>query len=100
MKLVEWTNFEGKRNRGLLYLPDGYDSSKRYPVIVNFYETHTETLHDYIVPFWCSGMLNVVSYVSNGYVVFMPDIHFTVGAQERAVIVLSLVVLGCLSTGE
>jgi len=84
VKLVEWTNFEGKRNRGLLYLPDGYDSSKRYPVIVNFYETHTETLHDYIVPFWCSGMLNVVSYVSNGYVVFMPDIHFTVGAPGES----------------
>ena len=84
VKLVEWTNLDGKRNRGLLYLPDGYDPSKRYPVIVNFYETHTETLHDYIVPVWCSGMLNVVSYVSNGYAVFMPDIHFTVGAPGES----------------
>ena len=84
VKLVEWTNFEGKRNRGLLYLPEDYDPSKRYPVIVNFYETHTETLHNYIVPFWCSGMLNVISYVSNGYVVFMPDIHFTVGAPGES----------------
>ncbi|MEI3420036.1 MAG: prolyl oligopeptidase family serine peptidase [Butyricimonas faecihominis] len=41
-------------------------------------------MHNYIVPFWCSGMLNVISYVSNGYVVFMPDIHFTVGAPGES----------------
>ena len=41
VQLVEWTNFEGKPNRGLLYLPENYDLTKRYPVIVNFYETHT-----------------------------------------------------------
>ena len=29
-------------------------------------------------------MLNVISYVSNGYVVFMPDIHFTVGAPGES----------------
>ncbi|MFR7876128.1 MAG: alpha/beta hydrolase family protein [Butyricimonas paravirosa] len=100
VKLVEWTNFEGKRNRGLLYLPEDYDPSKRYPVIVNFYETHTETLHNYIVPFWCSGMLNVISYVSNGYVVFMPDIHLQWALRVRVAIMLSLVALKCLLTGE
>ena len=29
-------------------------------------------------------MLNVISYVSNGYVVFMPDIHFTVGSPGES----------------
>ncbi len=84
VKLVKWTNYNGKENAGLLYLPENYDPHKRYPVIVNFYETHSETLHDYIVPTLSSGMINVVSYVSNGYVVFMPDIHYTVGAPGES----------------
>lgn len=65
VKLVEWTNFEGKRNRGLLYLPDNYDSTKRYPVIVNFYETHSGDLHSYPIPSLSSAMINTVTYVSN-----------------------------------
>lgn len=28
VKIVEWKNYEGKTNRGLLYLPEGYDSKK------------------------------------------------------------------------
>ena len=84
VKLVEWVNYEGKRNRGLLYLPDDYDSSKTYPVIVNFYETHTGELHVSPIPTLSSAMINTVTYVSNGYVVFMPDVHFTIGAPGES----------------
>ena len=84
VQLVDWTNYEGKRNRGLLYLPEDYDPTRRYPVIVNFYETHTQDLHGYPIPMLSSGMINVVTYVSNGYVVFMPDVHFTVGAPGES----------------
>lgn len=84
VKLVEWVNYEGKRNRGLLYLPDDYDSSKTYPVIVNFYETHTGELHISPIPTLSSAMINTVTYVSNGYVVFMPDVHFTIGAPGES----------------
>ena len=84
VQLVEWTNFEGKSNRGLLYLPENYDSTKRYPVIVNFYETHTGDLHTYQLPSLSSAMINTVTYVSNGYVVFMPDVHFTIGAPGES----------------
>ena len=40
-QLVEWTNYKGKNNQGILYLPDGYDKNKSYPTIVTFYETHS-----------------------------------------------------------
>ncbi|MFR4039323.1 MAG: hypothetical protein ACLTZT_17465 [Butyricimonas faecalis] len=78
VKLVEWVNYEGKRNRGLLYLPDDYDSSKTYPVIVNFYETHTGELHISPLPTLSSAMINTVTYVSNGYVHLCSDVHFTI----------------------
>ena len=30
-KLVEWTNYENKPNKGILYLPEDYDAKKEYP---------------------------------------------------------------------
>lgn len=84
VELVEWTNFAGLRNRGLLYLPENYDPAKKYPVIVNFYETHTEGLHTYQVPDYSSAMINTITYVSQDYIVFMPDVHFVVGAPGES----------------
>ena len=84
VRLVEWINYEGKRNRGLLYLPEDYEPGRRYPVIVSFYETHTQDLHGYPIPMLSNGMINVVTYVSNGYAVFMPDVHFTVGSPGES----------------
>lgn len=79
VKLIEWKNYEGKQNRGLLYLPDNYDSKKTYPVLVQFYETHTEEKNKYPMPMLSNAMVNIMYAVSNGYIVFMPDVHFTVG---------------------
>ena len=47
---MEWTNYKGKKNQGVLYLPDGYDKNKSYPTIVTFYETHSSELHIHPVP--------------------------------------------------
>ena len=84
VKLVEWKNYEGKQNRGLLYLPEGYDSKKSYPVIVQFYETHTEEKNHYIMPLLSSAMANATYAVSNGYIMFMPDVHFTIGSPGQS----------------
>lgn len=78
-KVVQWKNYEGKENQGILYLPENYDSTKKYPMIVDFYETHTEELHEYFTPMYSTCTINIPTYVSNGYVVFRPDVHFTVG---------------------
>lgn len=79
VKLMTWTNYEGKENQGLLYLPEGYDPAKKYPLLVQFYETHTEEMHIYHAPALSSAMADIPTYVSNGYMVFTPDVHFTVG---------------------
>lgn len=79
VRAVEWTNYAGRRNRGLLYLPEGYTPEEEYPVIVQFYETHTEGKNVYPAPMLSSAMGEVMYLVSRGYVVFMPDVHFTVG---------------------
>jgi dipeptidyl aminopeptidase/acylaminoacyl peptidase len=84
-RVFSWTNYEGKNNEGLLYLPHNYDSSKRNPVIVDFYEKHSADLHEYITPEYSTSTINIPTYVSNGYIVFRPDIHYTVGAPGESV---------------
>lgn len=79
VKMVEWKTLDGKDNRGLLYLPEDYTEEKEYPVLVQFYETHTEEKNNYSLPMLSNAMANVAYMVSNGYVVFMPDVHFQVG---------------------
>lgn len=84
-RVFSWTNYEGKPNEGILYLPQNFDSSKRYPVIVDFYEKHSEDLHEYLTPEYSTSTINIPTYVSNGYMVFRPDVHYTIGAPGESV---------------
>lgn len=84
VELVEWTNYEDKPNRGLLYLPEDYSPEKEYPVLVQFYETHSGGLNTYLAPMLSSAMADVMYFVSNGYIVFMPDVHFTTGTPGQS----------------
>lgn len=84
VKMLEWTNGAGKSNQGLLYLPYGYDSSKKYPVIVDYYETHASEIHIYQVPEWSCALLDIPTFLSHGYIIFRPDVYFTVGEPAKS----------------
>jgi len=84
-KLLTWKSFSGKENQGNLYLPDNYDSKKTYPVIVHFYEKHTEDLNTYQMPEVSTSNINIPTYLSNGYIVFQPDVHYTYGDPGNSV---------------
>ncbi|MEO8253717.1 MAG: prolyl oligopeptidase family serine peptidase [Flavobacterium sp.] len=84
-KLVTWKDFNGKENQGNLYLPENYDAKKTYPVIVHFYEKHTENLNQYQQPETSTANIDIPSYVSRGYVVFQPDVHYTYGEPGNSV---------------
>ncbi|MEG0500518.1 MAG: prolyl oligopeptidase family serine peptidase, partial [Rikenellaceae bacterium] len=84
VEIVEWTTFDGKQNRGLLFLPEGYQKGKNYPAIVNFYETHTGEKNIYPAPSYSAAMLDVATYVSNGYIIFMPDVTFVIGEPGKS----------------
>ena len=77
-EIVRWLNADGVPVRGLLYKPEDFDPSRKYPMVVYFYEQHTPALYQYTAP---SGrnIINAPVYVSKGYLVFMPDIHYTEG---------------------
>lgn len=76
---INWATDEGDPAEGLLYLPEDYDSSRRYPVIVYFYDTHTNDLHKHVHPQPSWSIVVPAVCTSQDYIVFMPDIHYTTG---------------------
>ena len=78
---MEWKLPNGNPNQGILYKPENFDPSKKYPVIFQIYEEKSNGLHAYVLPGALDGScnINIASYVSHGYVVFSPDIFPRVG---------------------
>jgi hypothetical protein len=77
--LVTWRTFNGDYAQGILYKPENFDSRKKYPIIFFYYERMSDGLHLFLAPQFSPGDLNIPEYVSNGYLVFTPDIHFEPG---------------------
>ncbi|MGZ8493414.1 MAG: prolyl oligopeptidase family serine peptidase [Gemmatirosa sp.] len=83
VELVSWRSDDGHALQGLLYKPENFDASKQYPMVVYFYESLSDNLHQYHAP---SGrnVINPAVYASNGYLVFFPDIAYTDGYPGRS----------------
>ncbi|MGE5740875.1 MAG: prolyl oligopeptidase family serine peptidase [Candidatus Aminicenantes bacterium RBG_16_66_30] len=77
-ELIDYTNGDGKPLPAVLIKPDGFDASQKYPLMVYIYETMAEGLHRYSPPSPGTN-INFTRYVSNGYVILMPDIVYEVG---------------------
>ncbi len=78
-KVIRWKDKVGSQQTGVLYTPEGYDSTKKYPVIVYFYETMSQDAFLFYPPAPTTSTINPVMFVSRGYVVFMPDIKYEIG---------------------
>ena len=78
VELVRWNSADGVPLKGLLYKPEGFDSTKKYPMIVYHYEQLTQGLYNYVPPNG-RNVINPTHYVSNGYLVFEPDIYYQEG---------------------
>ena len=79
VELVEWMSFDHQELQGLLYKPEDFDPSRKYPMIVYFYERNSDGLHSYIPPAPGRSKINITFAVSNGYILFVPDITYTTG---------------------
>ena len=79
VKLVEWVSFNNDTLQGLLYTPENFDPEKKYPMIVYFYERVSDGKHIHFAPSPSRSTINRSYCVSNGYVVFAPDIPYTIG---------------------
>ena len=79
VELHHFQMLDGKRSEGLLYKPEDFDSTKKYPILFYFYERDARTRYDYINPQPVRASINVAYFVSNGYLVFDPDIYYKTG---------------------
>lgn len=77
-ELVEWLSADGVPRQGILYKPEDFDPTKKYPMITYFYEDRSDGLHAYVPPNG-RNVINSTHYVSNGYLIFEPDIHYEIG---------------------
>ncbi len=84
VQLVNWTSYKGLELEGLLYTPEDMDSTKKYPMIVYFYEKYDKMLHNHYVPKPTASIVFPTEYVSNDYIVFIPNIEYTIGHPGKS----------------
>ncbi|MEP7377792.1 MAG: prolyl oligopeptidase family serine peptidase, partial [Chitinophagaceae bacterium] len=83
-ELYQWKTFKGKPSEGILYKPENFDPNKKYPMILYFYEKLSDGLNTYHPPMPTASRLNISFFVSRGYLVFAPDISYTIGHPAQS----------------
>jgi dipeptidyl aminopeptidase/acylaminoacyl peptidase len=77
-ELIKYRNADGVVLDAILTKPEGFDPSKKYPLMVYIYEKLADGLHRYQAPAPGTS-INFSRYVSNGYVILQPDIIYEIG---------------------
>jgi dipeptidyl aminopeptidase/acylaminoacyl peptidase len=82
-ELVHYHSADGMPLKGILVNPEDFDPSKKYPMVVYIYERLSQGLHTFKLPA-AGTSINPTYYASNGYLVYMPDIAYTVGSPGQS----------------
>lgn len=78
-ELIRWIMPNGHIGEGILFKPENFNPGKKYPIIFYYYEKDADALNLFLNPELCKGSMNIPWYVSNGYLVCVPDIYYTFG---------------------
>ncbi len=84
VELIHFKAIDGEELQGLIYKPENFDSTKKYPVIVYFYERYADDIHYHYIPKPSHSIINFPEYTSNGYIVFIPDITYKIGHPAKS----------------
>jgi hypothetical protein len=79
VELISYLANDGVPLQGLLFRPENFDLNKKYPLITYFYERSSDGLHNYRAPAPSASTINIPYFVSNDYLVFVPDIKYDMG---------------------
>ncbi len=83
-EMVHWLSLDGDSLSGIVYKPGNYTIDKTYPTLVYFYERMSDELHRYYSAEPLRSRLHIPYFVSRGYVVFVPDVHYTTGRPGQS----------------
>ena len=106
VELVHWRAAGGTPIAGLLYKPTDFDSTKQYPMIVNFYERNSDNLHAHSPVIPHRSTIRPSFYASRGYLVFVPDVVYQIGYPGQSALdcvvpgVLELIERGYVDAGH
>lgn len=82
-ELLSWKSPSGDSLQGYIIKPENYDSKKKYPVVIYFYEQMSDETYKFSLP-----MVNhrpcFQQYLSDGYCIFLPDIKYTTGYPGKS----------------
>lgn len=78
-ELVHWNSLDGIELTGMLIKPENFDPTKKYPMIVNFYEKSSNRLNRHHAPAPGRSTISYSFYTSRGYLIFNPDVHYRIG---------------------
>jgi dienelactone hydrolase len=85
--LINFTTKNGIKTQAILYKPEDFDSTKKYPVLFNFYEKETHLLNSYKFPAYTDNYcFNYPMMLSKGYIICVPDIHFKIGETAHSIV--------------
>jgi dienelactone hydrolase len=83
-ELVHWKTFDGVGASGILYKPENFNPKLKYPIIFEYYEKRSDMLNLFISPKFSDGRINIPWFVSRGFLVFVPDIHYKIGQAGQS----------------
>jgi dienelactone hydrolase len=78
-ELVHWRLPDQSPGEGILFKPENFDPKIKYPIIFFYYEKNAFNLNSFINPALSKGAIIIPWFVSNGYLVFVPDIYYKNG---------------------
>lgn len=79
-ELISFNTQDGIPSQAIFYKPENFDSSKKYPMIIQYYQKKSDELNWYRQPVVDNGgELDVPWFVSRGYLVLKPDIQYKIG---------------------
>lgn len=78
-EVTSWRSLDGELLQGLIHKPADFDPTKKYPMMVTFYERNSDNLHQHHAPTPHRSVIRQTFYASRGYIVFTPDITYQVG---------------------
>ena len=84
-ELIEFeSGYDGEVMQAILYKPENFDPNKKYPLIAYFYERRSDSFHSHPSPAPSASTVNIPYFVSNDYLVLVPDIKYELGRPGKS----------------
>ncbi len=82
-ELVRWTNNKGDTLDGFIIKPANFDTKKKYPLVVYFYERFSQLMYNFQFPYIGHRPCFQI-YTSEDYIFFLPDIKYQIGSPGNS----------------